>query len=265
MTKNGTELIDYLSRLWNCHINNVFLPRSTSHDLFITCLAYLFSRSPNLIEYGPFIGHTSFYLVSLASVRGGESYLVDDWRQMTQGHLITPDAAKRILEANVGSIPTNRYDLVDRNVLDDPIINVDAGFIFYDICVDGQCAVAAQSMIDHRAALGKETIVVVDDSVHLHETNGQFLETWVDLYPKLPMEFKPFLVTKNRLFMANFAVDKAFNDLISVLTVSGWLTVSGSSHNLYGLPIYGSPGRKSIGKTNWDFLSLMLKDLPISV
>lgn len=265
MTKTGKEMVDYLSKLWNCHANNVFLPRSSSHDLFITCLAYLFSRSPNLIEYGPFIGHTSFYMVSLASVRGGVSYLVDNWRQMTQNQLITPEAAKRILEANVGAIPINRYELVDRNVLDDPIINADAGLIFYDICVDGRCSAAAERMINHRATLGGETIIIVDDAVLPNESNAEFLKAWMDLYPRLPSEFKPFLITKNRLFMANFTMDKSFNDMISVLTMTRWLTVSVNPHPVYGLPVYGSSGKKMIGSTNWEFLSLMLKDLPTCV
>jgi hypothetical protein len=191
---------------------------------------------------------------------------VDDWRQLTYGQLVSPEAAKRILHANVGSIPTNRYELVNRDVLDDPIIDVDAGFIFYDICTGRQSAIAARNIIEHRASIGKDTIVVVDDVVSRHGSNGQFLETWMEEYPRLSQKFKPFLVTKNRLFMANFTMDDAFGDLISALEMLGWLTVQDEEHHpMYGLPVYGSIAKKAIGKLGWEYMSLMLKDPPISV
>jgi hypothetical protein len=266
MTKNGKEMIDHLSRLWACYVNNVFIPRSTGHDLLATCLAYIFSKSPNLIEYGPFIGHSSFYLVSMASFRGGDSYLVDDWRQLTAGRMISPDAARKMLHANVGSIATNRYELVDRNVLENPILDVDAGFIFYDICTGRESAIAARNMIEHRASVGKDTIVVVDDVVAKHESNEQFLETWMEEYPGLSGKFNPFLVTKNRLFMSNFAMDSSFGDLVNTLVMLGWLHVVEEKHETYGLPVYGaSSEKKGLGKIGWTSMALILEDPPTSV
>lgn len=179
--------------------------------------------------------------------------------------MVSPESAKRILHANVGSIPTNRYELVNRDVLDDPIIDVDAGFIFYDICTGRQSAIAARNIIEHRASIGQETIVVIDDVVNRHDSNHQFLETWMEEYPRLSEKFKPFLVTKNRLFMANFKMDDSFNDLVSSLEMLGWLAVQENEHPIYGLPVRGSIRKKSIGSMGWECMSLRLKDPPISV
>jgi hypothetical protein len=71
MIGDRMEMLERLSQLWPSYVSNTFVPRSSGHDLLATCLAYMFSRSPNLIEYGPFIGHTSFYLVSMASFGEG--------------------------------------------------------------------------------------------------------------------------------------------------------------------------------------------------
>lgn len=204
--------IDLLRNLWYLHVDNILLPRSSSYEFFVTCLTACFAPSPNFVEYGPFTGATSAILTSISSSKGGHTYLVDNWQQMTTRNLNIPSSGfVNMLKAAVEILPNNRYSIIQQDVRTNAILDVNPGFIFYDICQFKEAAIAIKKIINHYDNTAQKIIIIVDDAVRKHESNQQFFETWHHLWTtQKPSHFKPFLITGNRLFLSNYDIDEPF-------------------------------------------------------
>lgn len=204
--------IDLLHSLWHLHVNNVFLPRSSSYEFFLTCLSAAFAPNPSIIEYGPFTGATSALLTSIASNRKGHTWLVDNWQQMKTPTIDIPgNNIANILKASVEILNDNKFTILEKNILLDPILDIAPGFIFYDICHSAASATAIRRIVDFYDNSNHKVMIVIDNVVRKHEHNEKFIVEWNQLWQKNPLRlFKPFLLTGNRLFLSNFDIEFPF-------------------------------------------------------
>ena len=233
--------IRYFRELWKLHVDNVFVPRSSSHELFITCIAQMFAPTKNVIEYGPFTGSTSFFLVSMASLKGEMSYLVDNASQAVRMDGVDPKRFYGILQASAGLLETNMFSVIDQNVFENPLIEHAAGFVFYDICVEGSQRVGAiQTIMRDMSKKGNPAIICIDDVVEPHDTNDQFLREWHGKYNPDATSFKPFFITGNRLFVSNFEIQPGFIKMMEVLRKFGYISIKQARNQRYGISMWSA-------------------------
>lgn len=216
---SGKEMISFLRSLWEFHILNVMLPRSSSYELMVTSLAAISAPSPIFAEYGPYTGHTSFYLTSIASKLGGKAVLVDNYRQFRVNGLEIPaDRFEKILRANVGILPNNRFSVINKDVFVDHSIGIDPGLIYYDICQHPRSAEVVHEIVMENDQPDRPVMIIIDDAVQKHHTNEKFYERWNELWSTTARNhMKPFFLTGNRLFLANYEVSQSFFDAIGVM------------------------------------------------
>ena len=215
----GNEMIQFVRSLWEFHVNNIFTPRSSSYELLITCLAAMNAPFPIFAEFGPYTGHTSFYLTSIASKLGGKSILIDDYSQFSfKGIDIPSDRAEAILKANVGFIPDNRFVILNKDVLVDRNIGIIPGLIYYDICYSSKSAEIIHEIVMEGDQNDSPMMIIIGDVVQKHQSNEDFYNKWVQLWSSTTRtRMTPFFVTGNRLFLANYVIDDAFFSSITAM------------------------------------------------
>lgn len=206
------EIIPFLRKIWEFHVNNMFTPRSSSHELFVACLASINSSLPVFAEYGAFTGHTSFYLTSIASRLGGESILIDNFGQFSlKGIGIPVDRFEKILKANIEVIASNRYTILNKDVFVDHNIDITPGLIYYDICQPERSADTIHKIVMEFDQSESPVIIIIDDVVQEHNSNTEFRTRWQSLWSEYtPSIMRPFFLTENRLYLSNYEIPSSF-------------------------------------------------------
>lgn len=218
-TVDGKEMVALLRSLWELHVLNVFLPRSSSYELMITSFAAINAPSPVFAEYGPYTGHTSVYLTSIASKLGGRSILVDNYKQFfVRGLGIPADRFEKILRANVGVIPENKFTVLNKDVLVDRDLGTRPGLIYYDICHSARSADVIHEIVMENDQADHPMMIIIDDAVELHQWNEAFRRRWTELWSTTTRNhMKPFFLTGNRLFLSNYEVPDTFFQMVNVM------------------------------------------------
>lgn len=241
MAPDILKQFDKLRMLWSFRVHWTLNPRSTPMELFLNTVCQLYAEDHNYIEYGPFLGHSAFFNTALAehgylvdTFMQGDFYKLFDKEKAVNSAVVT-DALTRILHLNMSLIGGDNYTLIKQNIVDQPILDYDAGVIFWDVFVANRDkeANALITMVKDRILKKKKVIIIIDDVVHERTgDNPVFAAKWKSAYAKeLKKHFTPFLVTTNRLYLSNFEIDPSFNKLLQVLVDNNYLEVQEASNN----------------------------------
>jgi len=166
------DVINQLQRLrilWSFRVHWTLNPRSTPLDLFLNVLCQLYADNRNYIEYGPFLGHSAFFNTSLAdhgylvdTLMQGDFYKLFDKNKTIDPAVVT-DTLTRMLHLNMSLIGGDNYTLIKQNIVDHPILDKDAGVIFWDVFVANQDAEATAliAMVKDRILKKKKVIIMI--------------------------------------------------------------------------------------------------------
>lgn len=242
--QSRNDQLGLLRKLWLLHVNDVMRPRSSSYELLLTCLAMIYHGCHKVVEYGPYLGHMSFFLTTLASKQGGSSILVDNFAQLRNHELGIKDVACRnLLEASVSLIPDNRYSIVTEDVFGGWRPHEHRpDFVYYDICTCNRSAAAIHSMVIEHDNARDPVLIIIDDVVREHATNKEFLHSWLKLWSSCqPIFMRPILVTGNRLFLSNMEVQKDFESALAILEANNYVKKTSKLYDAYNwLPLWES-------------------------
>jgi hypothetical protein len=197
-----------------------------SYDLFLLCVAAMHSKIPEFIEYGPFTGKTSAFLCSIASNMDGHMHLVDNFQQgfgsfVYSNLALDSESLARITRAHVGIIPTNKFTIHNRDIIDDYLVDTVPGFIYFDVCRSKATGITARALLDYYDNDNSPMILVFDDVVSELENKSNkdyrdyFRSEWISKPSKV---MKPFFVTHSKVFMSNFEMPASWTNIINLLS-----------------------------------------------
>lgn len=234
-TMTKTELLKYL---WRLHCYQILQPLCAPHEIFLLSLAAYHSQDNNFVEFGPFTGHMSAFICSIAKHLNGHATLIDNYDGIDY---VDPVALRKLTELNAGIVYPDSYTILNQNITQNFDFNLNPGFVYFDICDNEKTSQALCNILHKVDDQPQPCIFVIDDCVSVNGpgTNRKFLAHFTEWYSTQPLRrLKPFFVSFNKVFLSNFELPYTWNQSLELLQQYNFIQRTTTISNFQNLSVW---------------------------